>query len=87
MNQPERSPDKSRFFTIRIRRKPLYERLLWGLWLLLLLVLLEFTLASRRDYEWQAATLAGALFLILLVGGAVAGVIRRIEAEEQDKYH
>ena len=87
MSQPRKSPDKSRFFTVRIRRKPLYEWLLWGLWLLVLVVLLEFTLASRREYEWQAATLAGALLLILLLGGVVAGVIWRIEAEEQDKYH
>lgn len=87
MSQPEKSPDKSRFFSVRIRRKPLYEWLLWCLWLTALLMLLEFTLASRSEYEWQAATLAGALFLIVLVGGVIAGVIRRIEAEEQDKYH
>lgn len=88
MSQPEKPSDKSsRFFTVSIRRKPLYEWLLWGLWLLVLLVLLEFTLESRREYEWQAATLAGALFLIVLVAGMIAGMIRRIEAEEHDKYH
>jgi 4-hydroxybenzoate polyprenyltransferase len=65
----------------------LYEWLLWIVWFIVLILLAEYTLGSRREMEWQAATLSSALFLIVLLGGVITGVIRRIEAQDQDKYH
>lgn len=82
--KPDRDPD---FFSVRIRRKPLYEWLLWIVWGFTLFLLAEYALASRREFEWQAATLATALFVIVLLGGLITGLIKRIEAQDQDKYH
>jgi hypothetical protein len=78
---------ESRFITRRVRRRALHERLRWLVWGVALLVLLEFAIASHQEQEWQAATIAGALFLVILVAGILANTIWRIEAEEQDKYH
>lgn len=90
--QPETRPPaehtgESRFFMRRLRRRSLAERLLWLVWALLLLLLLDFAVTNQQEHEWQAATIAGALFLVILVGGIIANAVWRIEAEDQDKYH
>jgi hypothetical protein len=79
--------DKPKFHTVRIRRRPLYEWLLWLVWLIALALLLEFVLSSLAEYERQAATLAGALFVGLLLAGLIVWFVRRVEAEERDKRH
>ncbi len=79
--------EKQRFLSVRIRRRPLYEWLLWLVWLIALALLLEFALSSIAEYEPQAATLSGALFVGLLIAGLIVWFVRRVEAEEQDKHH
>lgn len=68
------------YHVIRVRRRSVREWLALILWLTALLVLLEFTISSRYEREGQAAVLAGALFVGLLLAGLIVQVMRGVEA-------
>jgi hypothetical protein len=65
---------------IHLRRRSAREWLSGFSWLILLIVLLEYTLRSLDEHEPQAAVLAGALFLGLLIAGIVFQIVCSIES-------
>lgn len=67
-------------------RRPLYEWLAWGLWLITLGILLEFALTSFVEHETQAAVLASALMVGLLLAGLIVEAIQRIERASAYRY-
>lgn len=75
-----------KYITIRIRRRAWCERLGWLLWLIFLLMLLEFALASGREYETQAAVISWITFFCLLLGGLAVAYVRHKESEEEEEY-
>lgn len=70
---------------IRIRREPLYVWLARLVWLIGLIVLLEYALASRQEREPQAAITAGALFLVILLAGVITEIVRHIESQPESR--
>lgn len=68
---------------IRIKREPLYVWLTRLLWLIGLVLLLEYALQSHHEREPQAAITAGALWLVLLVAGVIVEVVRYVEAQPE----
>ncbi len=68
---------------IRIKREPLHVWLARLLWLICLVLLLEYALQSHHEREPQAAITAGALCLVLLVAGIIVEVVRHVEARPE----
>lgn len=68
---------------IRLRRRAISEWLALLIWLVLLVILLEYALTSLYEHETQAAILAGALGIGLLVAGIIIQFMRGIEARSQ----
>jgi hypothetical protein len=66
---------------IRIKREPLYVWLGRLIWLICMVVLLEYALQSRQEREPQAAITAGALCLFLFIAGVLVEVVRHVESQ------
>lgn len=75
----KKSHDDSHY--IRIKREPLHVWLGRLVWLICLVVLLEYALQSRQEREPQAAITAGALCLFLLIAGVIVEIVRHVESQ------
>lgn len=62
---------------IEITRRPWYEWLLWTVWLVVELVLVQNALASAAELEPRAATIFWITFAVLLLGGVIVWITRR----------
>ena len=63
--------------TIEINKRPWYEWLLWGVWLLAEVFVLQNAVASSSELEPRAAMLFWVIFFVLLVVGGVIWFLRR----------
>jgi H+/Cl- antiporter ClcA len=52
------------------------EAAAWGVWVLLLVFLLQNAIASGNELEPRAATLFWTTFVVVLLGGLVVGAVR-----------
>jgi Na+/H+ antiporter NhaD/arsenite permease-like protein len=77
--EPKSLPDEPDY--IRIKREPLYIWLARLLWLICLIILLEYAVQSHYEREPQAAISAGALCLVLFVAGVIVEVVRHAESQ------
>lgn len=68
------------YHVVRLRKRSCSEWMAIVIWLIVLGVLLEYAWSSIWENEDQAAILAGALFLGLLVAGMIVQLIRSVEA-------
>ena len=64
-------------YTIEVKKRPWYEWLLWAIWILVEIFLLQSALASGRELEPRAATIFWIAFFVLLLGGGVVWYLRR----------
>jgi hypothetical protein len=71
--------DKEKY-QIKIGSRSRYEWLLWALWLFFEVVFLQSAIASQQELEPRAATIYWMIFGLLLLGGVVVWLIRRIQA-------
>ena len=63
--------------TISISKRPWYEWLLWAVWFVASLFVLQNAIASGQELEPRAAMLFWITFVILLLGGGIVYFIRR----------
>jgi hypothetical protein len=63
--------------TVNIIKRPWYEWVLWAVWFLADLFVLQNAIASGQELEPRAATLFWVTFVILLLGGGIVYFIRR----------
>jgi hypothetical protein len=64
-------------FSIEIKKRAWYEWLLWAIWLLAEIFVVQNALASGQEYEPRAATIFWITFVVLLIGGATVWFMRR----------
>jgi hypothetical protein len=64
-------------FKIEVARRPWYEWLVWAIWLLVEVVLLQNALASGAELEPRAASIFWITFGVLLLGGVIVWITRR----------
>ena len=64
-------------YTIEIKKRPWYEWLLWAIWFVVELAVLQMALASGPELEPTAGTIFWVTFFILLIGGGVVWYMRR----------
>jgi hypothetical protein len=69
------------FFTITIRRRPVWFWVLAGLWLLLEILTLQTALASVKEGEIRAATICWVAAIVLAAVG-VLGWLRRWRSQK-----
>ncbi|MEP7355613.1 MAG: hypothetical protein ABI847_00075 [Anaerolineales bacterium] len=63
--------------SVNIIKRPWYEWVLWAVWFVADIFVLQNALASGRELEPRAATLFWITFVILLLGGGIVYFIRR----------
>lgn len=63
--------------TINIHKRPWYEWVLWAVWFVADIFVLQNAIASGQELEPRAATLFWITFVILLLGGGIVYFIRR----------
>jgi len=63
--------------SIQLKKRSWYEWLLWALWFVLELFILQNALASGQELEPRAATIFWVTFFVLLVIGGVVWFLRR----------
>ena len=66
---------------IHIKREPLYVWLSRLVWVILLILLLEYAFKSHVEREPQATITASALAIFLLVAGVIIEVVRHVESQ------
>jgi len=71
-------------FSIEVSKRPWYEWLLWGVWLIAELFFLQNALASGQEVETRAATIFWVIFVVLLIGGAIVWYTRRLDGDNLD---
>ncbi|MBK9125872.1 MAG: hypothetical protein IPM16_22475 [Chloroflexi bacterium] len=76
-------PPQANHHVVRVRRRSLAEWMGLAIWVVLLAILFEYTVASIGELESQAAVVVGALFLGLLSGGIVVQVMRGADARNR----
>jgi hypothetical protein len=64
-------------FVIEIKQRPWYEWLVWAIWLLAEIFILQNALASSGELEPRAAMLFWVSFFVLLIVGGVVWFMRR----------
>jgi hypothetical protein len=64
-------------YVIEIKKRAWYEWLLWAIWFLVEIFVLQNAIASRVELEPRAATLFWVIFFVLLVAGGVVWFLRR----------
>lgn len=64
-------------YTIEIKKRAWYEWLLWAVWFLAEVFVLQNAFTSGAELEPRAATLFWVIFFVLLVAGAVVWYLRR----------
>jgi hypothetical protein len=62
---------------IEIKKRPWYEWLLWAIWLLVEVFVLQNAFGSSAELEPRAATLFWVIFFVLLIAGGVVWYLRR----------
>jgi hypothetical protein len=62
---------------IEIKKRVWYEWLLWAIWFLVEIFVLQNAIASGAELEPRAATLFWVIFFVLLVAGVVVWYLRR----------
>lgn len=69
-------------FSIEVAKRPWYEWLLWGIWLVAELFILQNAIASSQEVEPRAATIFWVTFAVLLIGGVIVWFTRRYKEIE-----
>ena len=64
-------------YVIEIKKRVWYEWVLWAIWFLAEIFVLQNAIASGAELEPRAATLFWVIFFVLLVAGAVVWYLRR----------
>jgi len=64
-------------YVIEIKKRPWYEWILWAIWFLAEIFILQNAIASGAELEPRAATLFWVMFFVLLVAGGVVWYLRR----------
>jgi hypothetical protein len=64
-------------YTIEIKKRAWYEWLLWAIWLLVEIYILQNAFGSSAELEPRAATLFWVIFFVLLIAGGVVWYLRR----------
>ena len=64
-------------YVIEIKKRAWYEWLLWAIWFLAEIFVLQNAIASGAELEPRAATLFWVIFFVLLVAGGVVWYLRR----------
>ncbi|MFW5708840.1 MAG: reductive dehalogenase [Chloroflexota bacterium] len=80
-------PHSSRYTIIQMRRRSLSEWLAGVVWIIVLFILLEYIFSSFQENEVQAAALAGALFIGVLLAGIITQIVRNVEARAPKDFH
>jgi hypothetical protein len=62
---------------IEVKKRPWYEWLLWALWFIAEIFILQNALASSGELEPRAATIFWVMFFVLLIAGGVVWFMRR----------
>lgn len=68
--------------TVNIAKRPWYEWLLWALWFVADIFVLQNALASGEELEPRAAMLFWITLVILLLGGGIVFFIRRARLQK-----
>lgn len=74
-------PEKDTF-SIELAKRPWYEWLLWGIWLIAEIFFLQNAIASSQEVEPRAATIFWVTFAVLLIGGAIVWYARRFNGDD-----
>jgi hypothetical protein len=64
-------------YTISVKKRPLTEWILWALWLILEIFVVQNAIASGQELEPRAAAIFWVTFVVLLLAGAVVWFVRR----------
>jgi hypothetical protein len=64
-------------FSINIKPRPIVEWLLWLLWLVVGIFILQNAIASSAELQSTAAVIFWVIFFVLLIAGVVVWIIRR----------
>jgi hypothetical protein len=64
-------------YTIEIKKRPWYEWLLWAIWFIIEVSVLQMALASRAEMEPRAGAIFWVTFVVLLIGGGIVWYMRR----------
>ena len=64
-------------YVVEIKKRVWYEWVLWAIWFLAEIFVLQNAIASGAELEPRAATLFWVIFFVLLVAGAVVWYLRR----------
>lgn len=82
-DRPPNKPD-DKYVHLKIRKRSWYEWLLWLMWLVSLIIIADFAIVTRQEYENQASNLAWVIVVFLLLGGLLIGFMRAQEAKDED---
>lgn len=63
--------------TIRLAPRPWYEWVLWAVWFLVEIFVLQNAIASGAELEPRAASIFWMTFVVLLLGGGIVWFVRR----------
>lgn len=63
-------------FGINIKPRPIVEWVLWALWLLVEIFMLQNALMSARELQSTATVIFWVVFFVLLIAGVVVWIIR-----------
>ncbi|HRF46470.1 MAG TPA: hypothetical protein PLC98_02495 [Anaerolineales bacterium] len=64
-------------YTIQVLKRPWYEWVLWAVWFLVELFVLQNAIASGAELEPRAASIFWMTFVVLLLGGGIVWFVRR----------
>ena len=64
-------------FTIKVKKRPWYEWLLWVVWALILMFIYQNAVTSGSELEPRAATIFWVSFVVWLLAGGVIWFTRR----------
>lgn len=67
----------SESITIKIKKRPWYEWLLWAIWAFILVFIYQNAVSSGAELEPRAATIFWVSFIVWLLAGAVIWFTRR----------
>jgi hypothetical protein len=64
-------------YMLEVQKRSWYEWVLWALWFVVEIFVLQNALSSGGELEPRAATIFWVTFFVLLVGGGVVWFLRR----------
>lgn len=62
---------------VKVKKRPWYEWILWGIWAVILLFILQNAVASGSELEPRATMIFWVSFAVWLLAGVVIWFIRR----------